>query len=304
MKKIIALLFLITVIIVSCKSNKVPNRKEVRFIKAEVNYIPYYLKVYEADSLFIIKEYNKSYSILDSLFKVYTPLNLNIYNEALNYLKLKVILKKDIKENEFLKLISFYGFNKEFLVNDSILNSSKKLRLLLSKYDKQRAIYIGNIDLKLRSEIKEMKCQDQFYRKNDYKLNIDRQTDIDLKNQKRLIEIFNKCGFPSKNIIGGYDIDNDNIDITVMLLHTKDSIRRKYFMPKVLEYIKHGEASPELYANLYDQLLLYNGDEQYYGSYENKAEITINELNKRRRKIGLPNYGYQKWRISKLYPND
>ncbi|UPT71849.1 MAG: hypothetical protein M0D53_05975 [Flavobacterium sp. JAD_PAG50586_2] len=148
-----------------------------------------------------------------------------------------------------------------------------------------------------------MKSQDQFYRKKDYKSNIDKQKIIDLKNQKRLIEIFDRYGYPNKKIIGGYNIDNDNVDITVMLLHTNDSIRREYFMPKVLEYIKHGEASPELYANLHDQLLLYNGEDQYYGSYENKVDIPTNELNKRRRKIGMPNYGYQKWRLNTIYPD-
>ena len=115
------------------------------------------------------------------------------------------------------------------------------------------------------------------------------------------MEIFHTHGFPNHKIIGGYDIDNSNADITVILLHTKDTVRKEYFMPKVLEYIKKGEASPELYANLYDQFLLYNGQEQYYGSYENKVEISINELNKRRKEIKRkysPIIIYVKWKIS------
>ncbi|UPT71848.1 MAG: hypothetical protein M0D53_05970 [Flavobacterium sp. JAD_PAG50586_2] len=125
MKKIIILLFLITIVIVSCKSQ---NQRELvgQPVKHDVNYIPYYLKVYEADSLYIIKEYSKSYSILDSLFKVYPPVNLNIYNEVLNYLQLKIILNKSVDDIELLKLISYYGYKKEFIVNDSILKSSKK----------------------------------------------------------------------------------------------------------------------------------------------------------------------------------
>jgi hypothetical protein len=124
-----------------------------------------------------------------------------------------------------------------------------------------------------------------------------------LKNQSRIIEIFNDFGFPNEKLIGNFTIDKINADISVILLHTKDSIRKAYFMPKILEYIKKGEASPELYANLHDQLLLYNGDSQYYGSYENEIKISIKEVNNRRKKIGLPNYGYLKWRLSKLFQN-
>jgi hypothetical protein len=296
MKKIGSILFLLFVLIISCRS-----KKQVVY-KNEVSYIPYYLKVYEADSLFVLKEYSKSYSILDSLFKEYQPVNLIIYDEVLSYIKLKIILNKKIKDKELLRLISFYGYNKEFISNDSIFKSTKKQNLLLSNYESLRAIYINNIDLKLRNEIKGMKSEDQFYRKNDYESNIDKQTVIDLKNQKRIMEIFDNYGFPNQKKTGVYNIDKSDTDTTVILLHTKDSVRKQYFMPKIYEYVKLGEASPELYANLYDQFLLYNGKEQYYGSYENKVEIPINELNKRRKKIGLPSYGYEEWRSRKLYP--
>jgi hypothetical protein len=88
----------------------------------EVNYIPYYLKVYEADSLYIIKDYKKSYDILDSLFKKHEPLQMANYYEVNNYYKLKIILNKKINIFDFSELISKYRLTDLALKNDSIFN--------------------------------------------------------------------------------------------------------------------------------------------------------------------------------------
>ncbi|MBC8757134.1 hypothetical protein H2O64_20865 [Kordia sp. YSTF-M3] len=55
-----------------------------------------------------------------------------------------------------------------------------------------------------------------------------------------------------------------------------------------------------------DQLLIYAGKEQYYGTYSNAKPMntTIKEINERRRSIGLYNLGYEDWRNSILYPDD
>ena len=64
MKKIT--IIALVLIIISCSSKQ-------KFISEQnqepINYIPYYLKVYEADSLFTIKDYQGSCKILDDLFK-------------------------------------------------------------------------------------------------------------------------------------------------------------------------------------------------------------------------------------------
>lgn len=303
MKKIGLILFVLLILVFSCKSNRQVIEKNV--VEKEVNYIPYYLKVYEADSLYITNNYQKSYKILDSLFKIYKPIDVRNINEVLTFYKLKIILRKRIKKQEISKLISEYGYSEEIFLNDSLFKiyNIQSDKYLLKIYPSMRKKYNNMIDLSLRNQIKEMKINDQFYRKKNYKDNLESQTKIDLKNQSRIIEIFNDFGFPNEKLIGNFTIDKINADISVILLHTKDSIRKAYFMPKILEYIKKGEASPELYANLHDQLLLYNGDSQYYGSYENEIKISIKEVNNRRKKIGLPNYGYLKWRLSKLFQN-
>ena len=86
MKKTIVLLTLI-LLLLSCKSKFTSIGDE------NANYIPYYLKVYEADSLYLTKNYEQSYKILDRLFKNYEPINIETFNEYLNYIRLKLVLR-------------------------------------------------------------------------------------------------------------------------------------------------------------------------------------------------------------------
>lgn len=297
-KKSLALLFLL-IILFSCKSTytKIGDK--------DANYIPYYLKVYEADSLYLVENYQESYKILDSVFKRYEPINTQMYYEVINYMKLKVMLNKKISRKETENWILNYGVTLSRLENDSILNSyySKDDRLK-KDYPRLREKFMSNLQLDLRDEIAKMIEQDQLYRKKDYQANIDKQDEIDEINAKRYIEIFNQFGYPSARVIGDYSIDKRIINEGIILLHTNNEERINYFLPKILEYIKKGEAYPMLYANMYDQYYLYNGGEQYYGSYTNKVDIPITELNRRRKTIGLPNYGYEKWRFKKMFPDE
>lgn len=296
MKKAIVLIIIISTFIISCKSNytKIGNKN--------ANYIPYYLKVYEADSLFIVKKYKDSYKILDSLQKSNGLINIKNYNEYLTYLKDKIILDSKIKDIEFLKIFS-YGIPIEYVTNDSILSIhfNKKSNQYQKQYIEKREEFLSKINYKLREEIVKMKFNDQLYRKNSgYQKNKHLQDSIDLTNQKKLILIFDKYGFPNEKKIGDYDIDDSDVSIIGILLHTKDSIRKNIFLPKILDFVKKGEADPLVYASLIDQLMLYNGQEQIYGSYENSTSGS--KVNEKRRQIGLPVLGYEKWRARKLYP--
>jgi hypothetical protein len=300
MKKIGLILFLLFVLVISCKS------KTQVVYKNEVNYIPYYLKVYEADSLYIIKDYEKSYKILDSLFKKYEPLQLANYYEVNNYYKLKIILNKKINILDFSELISKYRLTDLALKNDSIFNIIylKEKKYFVENYILLRKKYLSTVKINLRNELKNMAVEDQFYRKKDYEGNIKKQTEIDSLNSKRLIEIFKDYGYPNEKIIGEFNLDNVHVDIGTMLLHTNDYNRLNIFLPKVLEFIKKGMAPPRAYATMFDQYNLYHGQQQYYGSYTNPTTIKIKELNKRRKQIGMPSYTYEKWKFNKLYPNE
>lgn len=114
MKKVIVLLFLGIMMIISCKSRVIERNVSV-IEKEEANYIPYYLKVYEADSLYIIKEYAKSFFILDSLFKKYKPLNQEKFKEFETYISCGYILNMKMNfKDSILKSIENYGSNPRY----------------------------------------------------------------------------------------------------------------------------------------------------------------------------------------------
>ncbi|MEM6719219.1 MAG: hypothetical protein AAF611_07905 [Bacteroidota bacterium] len=151
-----------------------------------------------------------------------------------------------------------------------------------------------------------MKSSDQLYRNGSYKENKQKQDSIDLLNARELKNIFETYGFPSDRVIGNYTINDDFVNIDALLLHTKDSIRRNYFIPTILKYVRQGKANPRYVGFMEDQLLIYAGKEQYYGTYQNAPLMSVDtsEINKRRQSIGLPNLGYEQWRDKILYPDE
>ena len=101
MEKTAILLGIMVTALVSCKSSY------IRIGDENANYIPYYLKVYEADSLFIVGDYERSYEILDSLFKKYEPINIDGYEEYLIYIASSIELN-NIKKNRLRKKIKIF----------------------------------------------------------------------------------------------------------------------------------------------------------------------------------------------------
>jgi len=71
MKNIIIVMSVL--LLISCKSSytKIGDKK--------ANYIPYYLKVYEADSLYYAKNYTNYKKELENLFAKYEPINIVLY---------------------------------------------------------------------------------------------------------------------------------------------------------------------------------------------------------------------------------
>ncbi len=287
-------LFFILIFFMSCKTSA----------DKFANYLDegYYKNIYKADSLFIIEDYENSYKLLNSTFSKFTPLNMEQYDEMVTYLKLKIVLKEKINYKDYTDLVSKYGYSFDFLTKDSILNKyylnvKERFNRDYSKLSKQ---YYSSLNKELIKKILYLKEIDQWVRKNNFSQQ--KMDSIDLIHEKELKKIFNQFGYPSHHLVGKNSISN-NVSIKTLLLHTDDSIRINYFMPKVLSYIKEGKASPYIYGVMKDQYLLYNDQEQYYGTYTTRKPISvpIKELNNRRESIGLPNYGYDKWRMMMIY---
>lgn len=98
MREVSFALLICSLFLNSCNTNKNVVKSNIDEIvkKEEVNYIPYYLKVNEADSLHLIGNFKKSQHILDSLFNKFEPLNQESYGEYITYLKNRILLN-DLK---------------------------------------------------------------------------------------------------------------------------------------------------------------------------------------------------------------
>jgi hypothetical protein len=302
MKKIGLILFVLLILVFSCKSNRQVIEKNV--VEKEVNYIPYYLKVYEADSLYIIKDYKKSFKILDSLFNIFQPKNTFRINEYETFCKIKIILKKNLVKNDFVKLMSQYGYSKIWIESDSILNlffDSKKD--IQKKYNLYRELYLQKINLDLRKKIVMLVEEDQKYRignKNSNTVNMRRVTDS--VNEIEIIKIFDTYGYPNIDLIGNYTIDDKEVLVDPILYHTSTSKNNQYFLTKIFEYVRKGKADPSTYAFMVDRLKLHRKENQNYGTFENKINSSTKVINENRRNIGLPSINYESWKTNKIYP--
>jgi len=160
---------------------------------------------------------------------------------------------------------------------------------LVKNYPTIREKYLNGLNLKLRNEIQKMIKWDQsfvgMHEKRDSVFRV---------NTKRLIEIFEKKDYPGIAMVGPYNIDSTSADITIMLMHTHDSIRVNYFMPKLKEYIKEGICPPKTLGEVIDNLHFFNNEPQIMGTYKNRnGEYydmipDLKQVDKNRTSIGLP----------------
>ena len=313
MKKIIALLFLGFIMMVSCKS-KVIDRNVTVIEKEEVNYIPYYLKVNQADSLYHVGENKKSQHILDSLFKKFEPLNREFCNEYFIYLRNKIVLNDFDKIDIVLKkAISDYGLNVELYLKDS-LNRIAVKKANFSEQDLKGFYdtYIKNLNLEYRYAIEKMIENDQRVR-----LAVPRNNEewkkVDEENAENIKLLIAKYGYPSIKKIGGYHFNNTSCNISTLFLHASKEERESYILDLMLESVKKGECEPTDFATVYDKYLFSSanyGDKVLYGELRNPKEniedVVVNpkKIDSIRRSIGLEHLEYRNWKYKKLTGKD
>ncbi len=260
--------------------------------KTECDYIKnYYPKVYKADLEYQMENYQKAFEYYQDAFNNCSPLNTPLYYEIRKFAKTSAILGKNEIAIEFIKKDINNGYEIESFTNDSVFSkifSSKKGQELIKNYDNLRNQYLAKIDLVFRKEMILMHTLDQKYRINYDQVKMD---SIDNINETKLINIFEKRGYPNSNLIGNYSIDNQRIDMSIILRHTEDSIRKNYFIPKLIEFVKNGTCPPMDLAVVEDWYYLKRGEKQIYGMFPIKDDNTIMDLNqvdKNRVSIGLP----------------
>ncbi|MCV9926263.1 hypothetical protein OIU83_01255 [Flavobacterium sp. LS1R49] len=272
--------------------------------KNELNYIPYYLKMYKADSLFLINNFSESYKILDSLFRVYPPRATDNYVEYGIYVCSAVMSGhlEDIEKKARFGYSHFGGiatvhkdaYNMEQAVIRAAALSENEIKFL-------KAIYQKSLNLELRKKMLIMFKEDQLARTNGDNAQMD---SIDHINRSQLEEIFKDYGYPDINLIGAssaWDMADGDIREGILFVHQPDDFKEKY-LPFLLENIKNGKCDPDTYALVYDRMMMDKYEKQYFGTYNCSSTefcnlIEPNKVDSIRISIGLPRLKYYPWRM-------
>lgn len=286
------LTILLIILFLGCSTTKNITRNKV------LNYKHYFLGITKADSLLFIGKPKEAYLIYDKLFKKYDSQNGFTTVEYFKYLKSKAQSKIKITKRDLELCFSKHGIKKEAVLSDSLLKMYYERYKLKNSYKNLQKSYLANIDLKLRTQIIKMTERDQFYRVQEY--NLAKMRKVDAENEQILKEFFKKDIYPDELIAGNY-FDGDEFNgILPLLLHTGDSIRKSFFLPKVKKFIKQGKCPPHTYAFLVDQMYLYADQDQIYGSYSGpslkKEDFAKYNKNRKELDIGLPSIQYDVWK--------
>ncbi len=282
--KMSRIVFLITALIclLSCKSNY------TRIGDKDANYIPYYLKVYEADSL----------------FEKYEPVNMDNYIEYGIYLNsaLKSNHIKKLKRKVKIGLIKYGGIVPHHKSSfEMYLDLIKILQLSEKDILRYKNRYYRKLNLNLRTDFITNYNKDQEARVNG---SLNKMKQIDCENNFFLDSVFKKTGFPKKSIIGSnayYDApDNGVIYLHIFIIH-QDELFRARMLPILYDGIKKGFFEPENYAIVYDRDLLLKKQNQLYGSYECNGSCGLpKNIDSLRRDIGLPHLKYYQWKLNQF----
>ncbi|OYU83228.1 MAG: hypothetical protein CFE24_12400 [Flavobacterium sp. BFFFF2] len=304
MKNTFKLLFVTSAILLSCKTKFAIGKPSAK--DAQLDYTAYYLTMYKADSLFLINDFDGSYKLLDSLFKVYEPLDCDNYGEYGIYLYSAVMSNhtEDIDKKVRFGYKHFGGIQTHHKKSyEMYLEVNKAANISEEEISALKLAYHNSLNHKLRNKMIQMYQDDQNVRlqnKGDEAMEI-----VDERNRIQLNAIFKEFGFPRKELIGSnnaYDIPNAAfITVGTFFLHQPDSVQNKY-LPILLQAAKKGYCEPDLYADLYDRMLLNKNQKQYYGTYTCPDGILCefsnpSKIDSIRASVGLPHHTFYPWKI-------
>lgn len=248
-------------------------------LSCKKNYIPYYNKVNEIDSIYrlannpklAVKEYRE-------LFKKYTPKNQERIEEYTTYIRLADQYHEDFGGKESLyhliSLLAPYGDQYK-----SYLTLFNKYGIDNNTVEQKIADWKKDLNKRLIDSFAIAFKRDQQGRPFDT-LQVKRNVE---KNAQLLKWTFEKYGFPSKDKIGSFPM-------LTLISHMSDS---KTFYPyletKILEYVKSGDCPPLDYSLLVDGNKFTFGKNTYYGMGRSfLAKIDSVTVNRHRKSIGLP----------------
>lgn len=257
-----------------------------------LNYISYYNKVNEIDSIYrfqkdnlaVIKQYKK-------LFRKYPPRNQERIEEYYTYITLADQYGKNFGGKKSLyKLIPLVAPNWQNRKEDvSFIQLYQKYGIDHQEIDQKVAQWKKKLNQKLVDSFTVAFKRDQDSRKNS---NNEEMFKSDRKNAELLKWMFEKEGFPSLQKIGLWNGDFF-MPSGPLLLHMADYDEyHQYFRTKILEYVKSGECPPRDYAAMIDRYYLHVIKKDIpYGVYQGYEKIkdTV-QVNRNRKSIGLPSF--------------
>jgi len=269
-----------------------------RMEKTDCNYITdYFPHSTKAEMEFYLGNYEESFELYQKAFRNCEALAIGTHNDIGLFAKVCAELGKEDLALDFIeKRIAVGGTIGEFQ-NDSIFNNllnSERGKKIFADYDQNRAKFIAGLNLDLRSEIQTMIRFDQQLNSTKF------QDSMFQVNDKRLVQIIDKYGYPNEQIIGSYNIDQINSDPRILLLHSDDSIRMNYFVPKIKKLVENGKCTPYTLGTILDNLELFNGQQQTHGTYLQDGGGYANmisdkeKVNANRKNIGLPTMEFTK----------
>lgn len=259
----------------------------------------YYQPIYVADIAYMKGDYQTAWELWQSAFSKHIPLNQPMYMELYYAAKVAAHLGHDSLALDYIEaLIRTHGKELKTFAMDTVfagVRSTHRWYSLQERYPLLREAYLQSIDMDLRWEIAQMQKDDQLYRSSKGAMPL--QKSLDSINTHKLIQIFETRGYPNELMIGNETVDGDwTINMTgigTILLHTADSIRMEYFIPKLMQFVRQGSCAPQVLGPVIDQYYLYNKKLQHYGTYTNMDGSMLPvqnpaQLDSLRISIGLP----------------
>lgn len=271
--KYIGPLFIIPFIFISCKSKS-------------NNYILYYNKVNEIDSIYRIANHpEKAIQQYRKLFRKYNPRNQDHIEEYETYIKLADEHQKDFGGKRSLyKLIPliapYEGSHEKYFAlfqKYGIDSTEVKQRITDWKKGLNRRL-VDSFSIAFTRDQAEGRKDPQLMEKNDR------------INTELIKWTFENYGYPSIQKIGLIGNDDIFMPMHPLFSHMIESKEYNYFKMKMLEYVKSGDCIPRDYANMVDRHdLQIDKKEMLYGSYPSyKSIIDTVKVNRNRKTIGLP----------------
>ncbi|AZA79441.1 hypothetical protein EG347_19010 [Chryseobacterium sp. G0186] len=255
-----------------------------------LNYIAYYNKVNEIDSIYrfqkdnltVIKQYKK-------LFRKYPPKNNDRIQEFETYIKLADQYHKNFgKKKSLYKLIPlvapYWQYKKE---DSSFIQLYQKYGIDRQDIEQEIDQWRIRLNQKLVDSFTIAFKRDQNIRK---KADSSEVFKVDKKNAELLKWMFENEGFPDLQKIGLWN-GSFFMPSGPLLLHMADLDEyHQYFKTKILEYVKSGECPPRDYAAMIDRYYLHilKKDPPYY-IYVGQSDVQDSaKVNHNRKSIGLP----------------